>query len=292
MSESVLGTSECGARLQIAFMAVFLAFPARSSAAGALDDFSQNCAGCHTIGGGRLTGPDLKNVTKRRDREWLLRMIPDPKRMLESGDPTFAELYKEYRGVLMATVAGMNRERADALIRLIEEESKLEKSRFAGSQLINRPLLPSDVKDGEALFLGRTRLKNGGPACVSCHGVGAMSWLGGGKLGPDLTLAFSRLGGEKPLAAWLVAPGAPTMRPVYAGRPLDPAEILPFVAYLKNAALQGRPADSIARLSFLIIGLLGAAAMFVFLDSIWGKRLRSVRRRLVEKDNPSEDRDA
>ena len=31
--------------------------------------FRQNCANCHTIGGGRLTGPDLKGVTERRDRQ-------------------------------------------------------------------------------------------------------------------------------------------------------------------------------------------------------------------------------
>ena len=31
--------------------------------------FRQNCASCHTIGGGRLTGPDLKDVTKRKERD-------------------------------------------------------------------------------------------------------------------------------------------------------------------------------------------------------------------------------
>jgi cytochrome c2 len=30
--------------------------------------FRQNCTSCHTIGGGRLTGPDLKNVTRQKDR--------------------------------------------------------------------------------------------------------------------------------------------------------------------------------------------------------------------------------
>lgn len=252
-------------------------------------DFAQNCTSCHTIGGGRLTGPDLKDVSKRRSREWLERFVSDPRRMLESGDPTVTELYKTHNNVIMPTIAGMTAHRIEELLELVDAESALPKSRFAGSQLINRPLLPSDVADGEALFLGKTPLKNGGPSCISCHSVGGMSWLGGGFLGPDLTLAFSRLGGEKASAAWLVSPGSPTMKPLFAGRALDPQEILPLVAYLKDAAQRGRPADSIARLSFLVIGLLGAAALFVVLDSTWGDRLRSVRRAMVNKTDSVED---
>lgn len=277
-------------RLASLLAAALAAAPAARAAGTPADDFGQNCTSCHTIGGGRLTGPDLKDVTKRRSREWLLRFVPDPKRMLESGDPVIAELYKDYRA-LMPTISGMTPERAEALIGLIEAESKLAKSRFAGSQLINRPLLPSDARDGERLFFGQAKLKKGGPACVSCHSVGDMPGLGGGFLGPDLTLAFSRLGGEKALAAWLVSPGAPTMKPVYADRQLDPEEVLPLVAYLKDAAAKGRPADSMARLAFLILGLVGAAAVFAAFDAHWRERLRSVRRALVEQSGRTEEHD-
>ena len=45
-------------------------------------DFKQVCHGCHTIGGGVLQGPDLKEVFLRRDREWLLRFIQDPTAMI------------------------------------------------------------------------------------------------------------------------------------------------------------------------------------------------------------------
>lgn len=282
-----------GTRVGAACLILLAAMTALPGRASALDpqDFAQNCANCHTIGGGRLTGPDLKDVSKRRSKDWILKFVVDPKKMLEGGDPAVVELFKGYNNVLMPTVAGMTAARAEQLLSLIDEESRLGKSRFAGSQLINRPLLPSDVLDGQALFLGRTALKNGGPACVSCHSVGGMSGLGGGFLGPDMTGVFSRLGGEKALASWLVSPVSPTMKPVYAARALDPQDILPLVAFLKDAAQRGRPADSIARLAFLIIGLLGAAAMFVVFDSIWGGRLRSVRRSLVNKTDLSEDRD-
>ena len=50
------------------------------------DYFRQNCASCHTIGGGRLTGPDLKNVWERQDEEWLRSFILNPQAKLDSGD--------------------------------------------------------------------------------------------------------------------------------------------------------------------------------------------------------------
>lgn len=287
--KQMIGGRGRGAGLLLSLALALL--PSEGRSAADPQDFAQNCANCHTIGGGRLTGPDLKDVSKRRGRDWLKKFIADPKAMLEAGDPAVVELYKGYNNVLMPTVSGLTPERIEGLLLLIDEESRLEKSRFAGSQLINRPLLPSDAAEGRELFIGRKPLKSGGPACISCHSVGGMGGLGGGFLGPDLTGAFARVGGEKALAAWLVSPGSPVMRPVYAKRALDPADILPLVAYLKEAAQKGRPADSIARLAFLIIGLVGAAALFVVFDTLWGGRLRSVRRALVEKKDLSEAHD-
>jgi hypothetical protein len=38
----------------------------------------------HNIGGGRLTGPDLAGVTKRREHGWLLAMITEPDSMIKT----------------------------------------------------------------------------------------------------------------------------------------------------------------------------------------------------------------
>src|SRR6266498_1794214 len=40
---------------------------ATGQAQEAADFFRQNCVSCHTVGGGRLTGPDLKNITQRKE---------------------------------------------------------------------------------------------------------------------------------------------------------------------------------------------------------------------------------
>ncbi len=49
--------------------------------------FKQNCTSCHTIGGGRLTGPDLKDVTTRKDRGWFVQFLQGPKSIIDSRDP-------------------------------------------------------------------------------------------------------------------------------------------------------------------------------------------------------------
>jgi mono/diheme cytochrome c family protein len=54
--------------------------------------FQQTCAACHTIGGGRLVGPDLKGVTERRSDEWLVRFITDPEQMRKDDPVAIANL--------------------------------------------------------------------------------------------------------------------------------------------------------------------------------------------------------
>jgi mono/diheme cytochrome c family protein len=61
----------------------------------------QICAACHTIGKGKLIGPDLYNVTQRHDREWLLRFIKNSTAVIQSGDPYAVKLFEEYNKVPM-----------------------------------------------------------------------------------------------------------------------------------------------------------------------------------------------
>ncbi|MBI4375289.1 MAG: cytochrome c [Elusimicrobia bacterium] len=256
------------------------------------DDFRQNCFSCHTIGGGRLTGPDLKDVLKRRDKEWILRFIQGPRKMMDAADAEAVKLRDEFRGVVMPDIAGMTAARAEALLRLISEESKLEKSRFRGLSLIDRPLLPSDAAAGRELFIGVRRLRNGAPSCLSCHTIGGLGGaFGGGALGPDLTQASSRLGGAKALAAWLVSPLTPIMKPVFQKHPVHESEILPLVAFLQAASESERPTGPQSRLPFLIAGVGGGVFLLLAFDSAWRGRLRSVRRRMVARSRLQEGRD-
>src|SRR5262245_28648349 len=115
------------------YLIVWLAGAAATcSAQEAADFFRQNCISCHTVGGGRLSGPDLKNVIERKDREWLVEFLQSPQAMLDKGDPYALKLQQEARGVVMPNIAGMSKDRARALLDLLDAESKLPKSQFAG----------------------------------------------------------------------------------------------------------------------------------------------------------------
>lgn len=243
--------------------------------------FRENCTNCHTIGGGRLTGPDLKNVGARQNRAWLAEFVVNPQAMIDKGDPYAAKLVEEARGVVMPRVAGLTPALAQSLLNLIEAESKLPKSQFAGLEISDRPFTPAEIARGRALFTGGRRLANGGPVCTSCHTVRGVAALGGGRLGPDLTQAFGRLQGRKNLASWLLAPPTPTMQPVFRKKALRSDEILPLVAYLEASAKAGGADDSAGPLNFFLLGLGGTAVALIVFGSSWKARFRAVRRPLV-----------
>lgn len=255
-----------------------------ASPVGAQDrvaDFKANCISCHTIGGGRLVGPDLKNVSERKERAWLARFITDPVGIIDSGDPYAGKLRDEARGALMTAVQGMTLQRANNLLDLIETESLLEKSQFIGLQLSDRPFTALDVALGRDMFLGIKPLVNGGASCISCHKVNDLGLLGGGKLGPDLDEIYERLNGRKGLATWISAPATPTMQSVFSKHPLDSEEILPLVAFLADKAESPPESGQAATLVFVLLGLAGTILVLVLFDLIWRKRLQGVRRPLV-----------
>ena len=247
-------------------------------------DFKQNCSSCHTIGGGRLTGPDLKNVEKRKDREWLIKFILDPVGVLDSGDAYAQKLLAESKGARMNPIAGMSRERAEQLLDLIAEESLKEKSQFAGLQLSEREFTPADVELGRQLFDGTVPLKNGGAACISCHTMGGLGFLRGGRLGPDLTKVFERPGYEsrRKLGAWLSSPATETMSPAFRDHPLEAEEILPLVAYFKDAAVTQVEDTAPNGLVFTLLGLGGAVGAVLLLNRLWRGRFRAVRKPLIK----------
>jgi mono/diheme cytochrome c family protein len=255
--------------------------PSTSAAQDAAEYFRQNCASCHTIGGGRLTGPDLKDVTVRRDHAWLLRYIPDPKSMIDAGDPVATQLFQEARGVLMPSLPTATPQMVDALISLIEAESKLEKSQFVGVQVSDRPFTANDITVGRALVRGDRKLANAGPPCLSCHTVHGLGAFGGGRLGPDLTKVYERLQGRKALSVWLSAPATSTMQSVFRDTPLEAEEILPLVAYFEDAAKQGGEDTGVGLVTFLLCGLGAAVVGLVAFDGAWRRRFRAVRAPMV-----------
>jgi mono/diheme cytochrome c family protein len=260
-----------------------VAGPSLGRAQEAVDFFRENCTSCHTIGGGRLTGPDLKNVTQRKDRAWLVQFLQSPQSMIDRGDGYALKLKQEARDVVMPTINGMSPARAELLLTMIEAESKLPKSQFVGLQISDRPFTPQDVELGKELFMGRRKLANGGPPCVTCHTFNGADGFGGGRLGPDLSKAYERLQGKKAMGAWLYAPATPTMNPTFKKAALKAdEEILPLLALFESTARAGGEDDRTGTAGFFASGFVLAVLCLGLFAAIWRARFRAVRDPLVE----------
>lgn len=85
--------------------------------------FNSRCALCHTFGKGDRVGPDLLNVTKRRDRSWLARYVAAPDRVLAAGDPIARKLFAKYPAVRMPNL-NLTEDEVSSLIPYMEQQSR------------------------------------------------------------------------------------------------------------------------------------------------------------------------
>ena len=261
---------------------ILFAGPMVLQAQEAVEFFRGNCTSCHTIGGGRLTGPDLKNVSQKKDRAWLVQFLQSPQAMIDKGDGYALKLKQEARDVVMPTVNGMSPALAELLLTMIDAESKLAKSQFVGLQISDRPFTQQDIELGKDLFMGRRKLANGGPPCVTCHTFNGADGFGGGRLGPELSKAYERLQGRKAMGAWLYAPATPTMNPTFKKAALKAdEEILPLLALFESTARAGGEDDRTGLAGFFAAGFVVAILCLGLFAVIWRARFRAVRDPLV-----------
>lgn len=84
------------------------------------------CTGCHTVGKGRLAGPDLAGVLERRSETWVRTWLKDPTPMFET-DETAKALLKEYNNVKMPNMK-LTEEQIDQVLHyIVEQGSKAKK---------------------------------------------------------------------------------------------------------------------------------------------------------------------
>lgn len=80
----------------LAFISVSAGFAFAEGDGGKL--FKANCSRCHTVGKGKLTGPDLKDVATRVPQpadEWLFKWIKNNKAVIASGDAYGVKVFNE-----------------------------------------------------------------------------------------------------------------------------------------------------------------------------------------------------
>jgi mono/diheme cytochrome c family protein len=200
--------------------------------------FKTKCSSCHTFGKGERIGPDLKGVTERRSREWLIAWIRSSETVIRSGDPTAVALFREFRqqrmpehplsdvelGALVDYLAASGPE--------ADEQKAIRRAHQASAE---------DVRLGERLFFGRAPLSGNGLACAACHALATRTGLGG-TLAADLSTAFSRYH-DTALDQMLTRAG-PSRSPLLHSTSVTDQESLALRAFLRAVSLASQPGVS------------------------------------------------
>jgi len=201
------------------------------------DLFDKQCASCHTIGGGDGGGPDLKGVVGKRTHEWLESVIIEPDKLTANKDPIQAELVKKY-GYEMPNL-GIGHKDALKIITYLSGTGGADTTAVApptGEQMAT-VMTPELIAQGKALFTGSKRLAKGGAPCLSCHPFTYPGIAGGNLSTADLSASYRKMG-DTGMNGALKALKFPTMKKIYAERPLTDDEITALMALFKDSAAQ------------------------------------------------------
>jgi len=254
--------------------------------------FNTTCFACHTIGGGRLIGPDLAGVHEKRSQEWLENFVKSSQSVIKAGDPEAVAIFEEYSGMMMPDAAASD-EQIRQVLSYISAQSLLAQGSvdvpsadIAATDLATpvEPALEEDILAGQDLFQGSLRLVNGGPACNSCHEVRHDAVIGGGILAAELTTVFSRMGGAGVTAILGRAP-FPVMQTAYVEHPLTEYEVTALVAFLEFA--DSEQYNQLPRdygLGLFASGVVGAGILFGLFGFVWrGRKIGSVNQSIYDR---------
>lgn len=147
--------------------------------------FNKRCTACHTYGKGIKVGPDLKGVTERRKRDWLVKFIHASSVVIKSGDRTATDLFAQFKQQRMPDWTDLSEKQINDILDYVaiggpDIKPADERSAELGTS--------ADAENGRDLFSGRKGLKYGAQACAACHSVQGAVW--GGSLGPDLSKTY------------------------------------------------------------------------------------------------------
>ncbi len=249
--------------------------------------FQTTCFACHTIGGGRLVGPDLAGVHDKRSQEWLERFVASSQSMINDGDAEAAALFEEFNRVPMPD-SFISEEQIRQVLNYIKSKSSSQTADVApseGEQVpATAPASEKDILIGQDLFQGTIRFVKNGPACNACHEVRNDAVIGGGILATELTTVFSRMGGAGVKAILGHAP-FPVMQAAYKDQSLTEDEVVALVAFLEYA--DSEQYNQLPRdygIGLFVSGSIGAGVLFLFFAVVWrGRKKESVNQAIFDR---------
>jgi len=201
--------------------------------------FNKRCTACHTYGKGIKVGPDLKGVTERRKREWLLRFIHGSSGVIKSGDPIATALFAQFKQQRMPDWTDLSEKQInDILDYLAGGGPDIKPFDERNAELAT----PAEIETGQQLFYGQLHFKQGAQPCVTCHSAQSSTFRGG-SLGPDLSGVYFKYQ-DKALTSFLRHPCFQWERDVTATSYLTVKESFALKAFLRQVAYTTNTARS------------------------------------------------
>lgn len=234
--------------------------------------FYDKCFACHTVGEGQRVGPDLANITTKRDEDWLIEFIRSSQSLIYSGDSLAIAVYEQYNKILMPDQP-INRNETLEVLKYIAANSPDpgDTTRRTPAQIFSAAsVTDADIQRGKDLFEGRAKFQNRGAPCIVCHNVQVPGVFNGGLLAKDLTTAFTRLS-PAGVDGIVRNPPFPAMITSYRDNPLNDQEIKDILAFLYYTDNKGivQSASSSGEINLLIITIFGINIVFLIFLLNW-----------------------
>ncbi|MBW8051833.1 MAG: cytochrome c [Cytophagales bacterium] len=157
--------------------------------------FNTICIACHTIGDGKLLGPDLENVHKRHSEEWMIKFIRSSQMMIKEGDEKAVKLFNENNMIVMPDNAFTD-EQIKSIIAYIKSKSGVEET-AKGEETKTTTIIDQQKQAPSSVTASKTQIQttDSKPVtisyetgeqlfdqnCTACHAIGK-----GTLVGPDL----------------------------------------------------------------------------------------------------------
>lgn len=94
--------------------------------------FNANCAACHKLDA-KATGPALRNVAAKYDKEWLYKWVKNSGELIKSGDAQAVKVFEENNKVAMTAFPQLSNEDIDNIIAYTSEPAPAAAAPVAGA---------------------------------------------------------------------------------------------------------------------------------------------------------------
>ncbi len=271
------------------FLIIGISIGAIANAQSGEELFNASCVACHTIGKGRLVGPDLKDIHNKQDTEWLIGFIRASQTMIKEGDSDAVAIFEEYSKIAMPD-NDLSDDQIKSILTYIENtgSGSLENSTAVktGVKDILSGVSQENIDSGAKLFSGLARLANNGPACSSCHSLADESTYNSGTLAKELSETYEMMGSTGVSGILKNAP-FPVMNKAYQNHAITKEEVVDLTAYLRHVSEQRfyqHPQD----IDVAFVGLGSFVFVLIILSTIFlyfGRKKEAVNHKIFSRQS-------